>query len=436
VKVFVSHSSRTDPFASEVREAVRDGLQGHQVFVDMDVLRPGDEWRAVLYQWLAECHAAVVLVNREALSSAWVRREVSILLWRRALGVPLTIVPVIIGDLRTKDLQDAGLGDLPGLLQAARLAPGQGDRGGVQALVTEVVGRLAGAEQYALDKSPMAAWVKAVAYALGQVGDLDSLVSAAQELGVAAEDQNQVLDPVAGRRFLALQMLGRWQSSRLSAVMGEIADYTPAEWVGRLCDHVAATWVDGEAARGLLEFDTARPGTVVLNARHESTARLYVDRATCRAVTGFAVATVTDVTGEEFLAEFETECAKAVAQLLGVDSPSDVEDLLLPDRTLRPAPGGRGHDVLYLVVHRGKIQPELLAQGVRAVHSRYPWLVVVLLTGQELPTEEELTGWQLTGARRLQPALAALEEHTAQQAISSLRAVSTRVGARMTIGAA
>jgi hypothetical protein len=245
-----------------------------------------------------------------------------------------------------------------------------------------------------------------------------------------------VLDPVAGRRFLALQMLGRWQSSRLSAVMGEIADYMPSEWVGRLCDHVAATWVDGEAARGLLEFDTARPGTVVLNAQHESTARLYVDRATCRAVTGFVVATVTDVTGEEFLAEFESECAKAVAQLLGVDSPSDVEDLLLPDRTLRPAPDGRGHDVLYLVVHRGNIQPELLAQGVRAVHSRYPWLVVVLLAGQELPTEQELAGWQLAGARRLQPALEALEELTAQQAISSLRAVSTRVGARMMIGAA
>jgi hypothetical protein len=434
VKVFISHSSRADPLTTAVREAVRKAMQGHEVFVDMDVLRPGVEWRAVLYQWLAECHAAVVLVNREALSSAWVKREVSILLWRRALGVPLTIVPVIVGDLRTKDLQDAGLGDLPGLLHAARLAPGQGEQGDVQALVTEVVAGLAGAEDYVLDKSPMAAWVKAVAHALGQVGDLDSLVSAAQELGVAAEDRGQVLDPVAGRRFLALQMLGRWQSSRLSAVMGEIADYTPAEWVGRLCDHVAATWVDGEAARGLLEFSTARPGTVILNARHEATARLYVDRATCRAVTGFAVATVSDVTGEEFLAEFETECAKAVAQLLGVDSPSDVEELLLPDRKLRPAPDGRGHGVLYLVVHRGEIKPGLLAQGVRAVHDRYPWLVVVLLTGQELPTEEELAGWQLAGARRLRPALKALEETTAQQAISSLRSVSTRVGARMMIG--
>lgn len=433
MKVFISHSTRADPFASDVRKAVRNGLQGHQVFVDMDVLRPGDEWRAVLYQWLAECHAAVVLVNREALTSAWVKREVSILLWRRALGVPLTIVTVIIGDLRTQDLRDAGLGDLPDLLEAARLVPGQGD---VRELVTEVVGRLAGAEQYALDKSPMAAWVKAVAHALGQVSDLDSLVSAAQELGVAAEDQGQVLDPVAGRRFLALQMLGRWQSSRLSAVMGEIADFTPAEWVGRLCDHVAATWVDGEAARGLLEFDTARPGTVVLNARYESTARHYVDRATCRAATGFAVATVTDVTGEEFLAEFEIECAKAVAQLLGVDSPSEVEELLLPDRTLRPALDGRRHDVLFLVVHPGKIQPELLAQGVRAVHSRYPWLVVVLLTGQELPTEEQLTGWQLADARRLQPALAPLEELTARQEISSLYKVCQRVRAQMMVGAA
>lgn len=432
MKVFISHSSRTDPFTSAVRDAVRDGLEGHEVFVDMDVLRPGDEWRAVLYQWLAECHAAVVLVNREALSSAWVKREVSILLWRRALGVPLMIVPVIVGDLTTKDLRDAGLGDLPDLLEAARLAPGQGD---VPPTVTDIVGRLAEAEQYASDKSPMATWVRAVAHCLKEVRNLDSLVSAAQELGVAEEDQAKLRDPEVGPGFLALQMLGRWQSARLSAAMGEIADFTPAEWVGRLCDHVAATWVDGEAARGLLEFDTARPGTVVLNARRESTARQYVDRATCRAATGFAVATVTDVTGEEFLAEFESECAKAVAQLLGVDSPSDVEELLLPDRTLRPAPAGGRHDVLFLVVQAGKIQPGLLAEGVRAVHGRYPWLVVVLLSGQELPTEDELAGWQLADARQLRPALAPLEELTAQQAISSLRAVCTRVGARMMVGA-
>jgi TIR domain len=108
--VFISHSSRQDDFAAKVRSQVQARLEGlnWDVRVDMDALKGGDDWRSVIYHWLAQCDAAVVLLGRGAIqSSPWVRREVNILLWRRALGSPLTVVPALLGDVRSAEVQEA-----------------------------------------------------------------------------------------------------------------------------------------------------------------------------------------------------------------------------------------------------------------------------------------------------------------------------------------
>ena len=118
MKVFVSHSSQDDEFTLAFVRALRDNLgiqesgDASEILVDRVDLRPGDEWRAVVYHWLAECRAAVVLLSRAALDSAWVRREVNILLWRRALGDPIEIITACIDDIRSDDLRKAGIGDL------------------------------------------------------------------------------------------------------------------------------------------------------------------------------------------------------------------------------------------------------------------------------------------------------------------------------------
>src|SRR4051812_44064690 len=112
--VFISHSSKTDPYADAVRIHVQRALvaRGWEVRVDIDGLRGGEEWSGVLYHWLADCDAAVVLVGRKALTSKWVAREVDLLLWRRALGSPLTVVPAILGDLTRADVEPSPLADL------------------------------------------------------------------------------------------------------------------------------------------------------------------------------------------------------------------------------------------------------------------------------------------------------------------------------------
>ena len=86
------------------------------------------------------------------------------------------------------------------------------------------------------------------------------------------------------------------------------------------------------------------------------------------------------------------ECEKAVEKLWGLEPPDTVEDI---------PPGQMPVDMLFLIVDPGATRRDLVAQGMRAVLGRFPWLIMVLLTGEQLPTDEELAAWQLTDVLKL-----------------------------------
>jgi hypothetical protein len=425
MKIFISHSARDDPFAQLLLETVKPLLDGHEVFLDADVLETGDDWCSVLYHWLAECHAAVVLLNRKALASRWVHREVNILLWRRALGYPLemlNIVPVIIGDLSEKDVDDAGFGELTAIQMAHRDLAQQAQEAARQ-LAEDIAGKLGGTTA-AADHSAMARWAQVVSAQLSLVTSQDSLVDAARMLGVEENYLGHVRDPRQGPRFLAHQLLASGHGRAIDRAIEQLADFMLDEPLARLIRKVSATWVNGESARELLAFRAGQPGTVVLNARAQRTAEQYIDRATCYAPSGFEYAAVTAVAGESFLEEFEQLCVKAVEYLLGVEPPFTIEESLPPD------------NVLYLIVDPASTRLDLVAQGMRAVQRRFPWLVMVLITGTAMPTDDDLRTWQLADALRLEPELAPADEATAQQVFAGLRKAYTRVSGRPLAGAA
>lgn len=427
VKVFISHSSRADPFAGQVRQAVADGLRGHEVLVDMDVLQPGDEWASVLYHWLAECHAAVILVNQEALRSTWVRREVNILLWRRALGYPLKLVPAIIGDLSQKDVSDAGFDELKPF-QFARIKSSQRTPAAARRLAAVIVDRFSDREQPVPDQSPMGSWVNAISSDLGEVRSLDSLVAAARELRVETGSIDRVRDPGEGCRFVAHQLLAHGRDLRVYHAITKIADFTPIEWLSRLIDKVGPTWVDGEAARVLLGTDGKRPRTVILNARTTATAENYIGRAICCAQAGYTYQTVPAVAGEAFIDEFVKECRSAIKALLRVPPGWEIEDYL-------PLPGEEPEEVAFLIVHPHGTRMALVAEGVRTVQALYPWLTVVLLTGDTPPSQAELRDWRLMEAVMLLPPLLPKEEQQARQMIQSLADLWKRTAGRLAAGA-
>jgi len=73
----------------------------------------------------------------------------------------------------------------------------------------------------------------------------------------------------------------------------------------------------------------------------------------------------------------------------------------------------------------------VVVREIREVRMRYPWLTVVLLTGEVQPTREELVEWDLTDAIFLSPPLGENAELIGQQMVRQLRSLSAayRAGA-------
>ena len=128
LKLFVSHSSRLDDvehkytsndrnwkLLADTCEAIKKHYGNRvEVLVDKDGLLPGDKWNDCLNIWLAECHAAIILLSKRALEkSAWVAKEATILSWRAELDESFILIPVLLaGETKPEDLDKGFLGEL------------------------------------------------------------------------------------------------------------------------------------------------------------------------------------------------------------------------------------------------------------------------------------------------------------------------------------
>ncbi|MEM7351676.1 MAG: toll/interleukin-1 receptor domain-containing protein, partial [Acidobacteriota bacterium] len=77
--IFISHSSRDDAVAAELRERLAE--QGHHsVFLDFDPavgIPAGRDWERELYLRLRACQAVVVLCSEHSMASRWCFVEIT-----------------------------------------------------------------------------------------------------------------------------------------------------------------------------------------------------------------------------------------------------------------------------------------------------------------------------------------------------------------------
>jgi len=117
VLVFVSHSPHSD--AGLFREAFVRALEsgedgrssGFEARVDTDLLA-GLPWQPQLYEWMAEVHAAVILLNEAAVSSEHVLQEATSLIWRAFLDEDFVLLPVRLGAVDEHALRDGPMGPI------------------------------------------------------------------------------------------------------------------------------------------------------------------------------------------------------------------------------------------------------------------------------------------------------------------------------------
>jgi hypothetical protein len=124
---------------------LHDKLEKHDCSPRLDDLDigEGDRWRHTVAWWLSACQVAVVLLSEEALASAWVNFELSVLAHREQMG-NLRLVIVYVGVTRDQVAHSAKLDHLQlGNIQARHELPdAEPDEAKLDALTEVVVGAL------------------------------------------------------------------------------------------------------------------------------------------------------------------------------------------------------------------------------------------------------------------------------------------------------
>jgi hypothetical protein len=112
IKIFISHSTKTEQGEEFLSAVEKELKKSFEVCLDRTGLQGGDDWRAKIYEWMDEAHGAVLLLTPEALKSKFVQIETSILIWRSFRQPDFVFLPVLIGDVKPKDLKKDIYGEL------------------------------------------------------------------------------------------------------------------------------------------------------------------------------------------------------------------------------------------------------------------------------------------------------------------------------------
>ncbi len=99
--LFLSHSTARLPpgdIAVKVKNALVKALKanGWYVFVDSQSVKGGDLWRTEILHSLATSKAGIILLNKDAAESAWVRAEAQILCFRKSINSAFPLLPIVL----------------------------------------------------------------------------------------------------------------------------------------------------------------------------------------------------------------------------------------------------------------------------------------------------------------------------------------------------
>ena len=284
-KLFVSHSSRTSENEA-LLQAVCNGLsaQGFDVLVDKGGrIYAGDDWDLRLNEWMAECHAAVILFSTAALKdSLWVAKEAAILSWRRELerDGDFKLIPVLLGDISPEALEEGLYGVLRISQSQCIRRVSEAQQIEAQQIVDEVavsVGPSAGCPA-----TPFERLEGVLAKMLEAQADAATLEDAWENL----DGENKPgWQPDSGLRFASaltrFMLRDRLRATaNLQTLLDRIRPRVGKDAAEELLKYLACLWVDAEAAGGIAKAANSG-GILGLNGNylHDFTAKRYGERA-------------------------------------------------------------------------------------------------------------------------------------------------------------
>lgn len=277
-KLFVSHSSKTAENLV-LLQGVCAGLKqkGFEVLVDRDgQLYAGLDWDLRINEWMAECHAAVILFSQAALhDSDWIKKEAAILSWRRELQSDFILIPVLLNGITPEDLDQGLFGVLR--IRKDQCVPSAVD---VKQIVDQVSLGLGPAQHP--PATPFGRLESVLAGILEGEAKAETLEDAWNAL---AGGNKPTWQPNTARRFSSaltrfLLRDRRHCVEHLQTTLDHIRPRVEKEAAEELLKYLACLWVDAEAAGGI-SAAANQGGLVGLNGNYLPgfTAKRYAERA-------------------------------------------------------------------------------------------------------------------------------------------------------------
>lgn len=403
-RIFISHSAK-DEFAKKVRQRLTAKLEGMGLdpLVDEDLIA-GDAWRAKLHLWLGCCEGAIILFSRDALErSEWVKKEATILSWRKSLHPGLLLVPVRLGDVSEDELTRGYFASLElGEIQAVCCKPEEEEA--LDRLVDQVARPFLGLPRDH-HESGFGDWVRQVARRL-RLAAHHGLEQASAELGIEERDWRDFCDQPSA---LAHHLLHIGLEPQVMKALANVWYWMDSQEIKEgLLRWVWFLWVREEAARQILVVNERAEGErlLAINASRQETGYCYIRRATCGRNIAFIIST-SGVTGEDPVGETLKAFERALRKMGASEEDSGAPGSL---STFQKPAVAR----IFFVLMKNQIQRGV----IDALRQRFPLATLVLLSGPSFPESSDL------GLRELvviEPALEAMEEATAMNRVAELQ---------------
>jgi hypothetical protein len=284
--IFISHSTGKlpkDDTCVLVKEALVTALKlkGWDVFLDSHAIKGGNHWRTEILHSLATAQAGIILLNKDASESDWVRAEALIMCFRKSIDPAFTLLPVVFPGAKVdatflKTYEPFQFNEIQRV--TVNFAGGEPVDTFARSLADN-----ANLERGRQSSPSGPAWIQKVADLLG--GCEHAVLSrAATRLQLDLEPEN--LNP-GNREALCLRL--RWalanvmherQALDCLDALSQMMAALPQEKVTRLKPHLLSKWVDNESAQTLLHSvrTPEQQGLLALNTSKQAIADRYTER--------------------------------------------------------------------------------------------------------------------------------------------------------------
>lgn len=339
--VFISHSSRERHAAElddddtpeqhaarkvhldEIKRMLVEALRskGLSVWIDDERLRAGHEFDEPIQLAVGRCDVGVVLIDRDAVTSEYVRTETTLLMYRRSLGAA-EVVPVMLRSAQGR-LRGSLLGDTLGFSKLSAIQePKARDQAFARAQLVELIADRVAEVRSPADATAEDSWTEWFAHTISTVPRA-LLTPVAAELGIESGQWDRVEHP---HRALATLLLGAPLASiqRALVLLAQALRHDPAAR-GAMIGHAMPLWVDLDDARALREI-TALDADARTCAVATSAVRLgrnVVERAMLTAPA--EISDPPDVTGEDHQGELLERYSATLRALLHMAPDEDTD---------------------------------------------------------------------------------------------------------------